>query len=465
VTRVLPKVALAAATVAIGTVLVGVSSASALATGAVPNVVIILSDDQPVGTVGRMPYVGSKFKRRAVFFRNAMVPTSNCCPSRASLLTGLFPHTTRVLSNAPPHGGWPVFHDRGLEDRTIAVALHEAGYRTGLIGKYMNHFLHRARAGYVPPGWDTFLTFTGHVGYYNYGLTNGQSYGRKPRDYSTDVLRRAAVRFINSVPSEQPLFLYFAPFGPHRPSLPAPRHEGSWSGRLPSYHPPSVTAGVDDKPPWIRALAPQAQSTIDATREDVQETLMSVDGAVKAIVQALAQAGRISNTLVIYTSDNGVLMGDHHVLQRKNLPYDRSTRVPMLVRWHAHTRPGTTDRRLALNVDIAATVAGAAGIDLPTEGLSLLGSEQRGGFPVESARRGRSDSPPDRPAYCGYRTPNWMYVRYASGDRELYSYKRDPWEIHNLESSRRFRTQLRSLKARAKASCSPVPPGYSWRLR
>jgi arylsulfatase A-like enzyme len=429
-----------------------------------PNVVIILSDDQPIGTVGRMPYMGSQFERNGVFFRNAMVPTANCCPSRASLLTGLFPHTTRVLSNAPPYGGWPAFSEQGLEDRTIAVALHNRGYRTGLIGKYMNHFLAQASAGYVPPGWDIFLTFTRKVGYYDYGLTDGQSYGSKPRDYSTDVLRKAAVRFIDSTPSERPLFLYFTPFGPHRPSIPAPRHEGSWR-RLPSHHPASVTADVDDKPPWIRALAPVPQAQIDLARENVQETLMSVDDAVKAIVRALARSGRLSNTLIIYTSDNGVLMGEHRLLQHKNLPYDRMTRVPMLVRWDGHARPGTTDRRLALNVDVAGTVAAAAAIDFPSEGLNLLGSEQRGGFPVESAPTGRSDSSPHRPAYCGYRTRNWLYVRYASGNRELYSYKRDPWEVNNLAGRPRWQTWQHRLRALAVKTCSPVPPEFAWPSR
>jgi N-acetylglucosamine-6-sulfatase len=428
---------------------------------AAPNVVVILSDDQPVGTVGRMAAVKSDLQEQGISFRNAMVPTSNCCPSRASLLTGLFAHDTRVFGNGPPYGGWPEFQAQGLEDKTIAVALHHAGYRTGLIGKYLNRFGAQASAGYVPPGWDTFLTFK-NLGYYNYGLSDGTFHGSAPRDYSTDVLRKAALGFIRSVPAQQPLFLYFAPFGPHRPSTPAPRHKGVWRGRLPSYHPPSVTADLTGKPPWIAAVPRPPQWRIDVARAKIQESLMAVDDAAAAIVDTLAETGRLSKTLIVYLSDNGVFLGDHHLLLRKNLPYDRATRVPMIIRWDGHVIPNTKGWRLTLNVDVARTIATAAGVSMPADGVNLLGSDVRDGFPVESGPRGSGDNAPTRPAYCGFRTPEWLYVQYASGEQELYSYEADPWEVTNLAGRPRYQQRLNSLRTSAMETCAPVPPEFAW---
>lgn len=436
-------------------------SLCAAAVQAAPNVVVILSDDQPVGTTSRMTFVKSELQQRGIVYRNAMVPTSNCCPSRASILTGLFAHNTRVFGNGAPYGGWATFHAQGLENKTIAVALHDAGYRTGLVGKYMNHFQAQSVSGYIPPGWDTFLSFT-NVGYYNYGLNNGTFHGTRPRDYSTDVLRKAAVRFIKSAPVGRPLFLYFAPFGPHRPSTPAPRHTGLWQGRLPSYRPPSVTADLTGKPPWIAALRRPPQWRIDVARAKIQESLMSVDDAVASIVETLAEAGRLANTLIVYMSDNGVLLGDHHLLLKKNLPYDQSTRIPMIIRWDGHVVPNTKDWRLALNVDVAGTVARAAGISFASDGIDLLGTQVRDGFPVESGPRGASDNSPTRPAYCGFRTPEWLYVQYASGEQELYSYEADPWEVTNLAGRLRYKQRLESLRASAVDTCFPVPPEFAW---
>jgi N-acetylglucosamine-6-sulfatase len=410
-----------------------------------------------------MPALSRMIREKGVLFRNAMVPTSNCCPSRASILTGLYAHSTGVYSNQAPHGGWRTFHDQGMERRTIALALHNAGYRTGLVGKYLNGgFTAQAAAGYVPPGWDYLLTFTDRVGYYNYSLTDGRTHGSLPRDYSTDVLRRGAVRFIRSTPAEQPLFLYFAPFGPHRPYTPAPRHRGDWAGRLPSYRPPSVTENVGDKPPWIRQYPRVRQSRIDSKLARAQEALMSVDEAVGRITGALEDTGRMSNTLFIFLSDNGLLMGEHHLFSRKNLPYKWSTSIPMIARWDGHVAPNSVDWRLALNVDLAVTIAHAVGVRKTTEGLDLLGPDRREGFPLEATKRYPRDSAPDRPAYCGYRDPRWLYVQYATGEQELYSYEVDPHELQNLAGDVRYKQQLDSLRARAVASCLPLPPDFAW---
>ena len=166
-----------------------------------------------------MPNVWKHVVQKGRRYPNAMVPTSLCCPSRASILTGLYAHSTKVWSNVP---GWRAFRDAGMEQRTVAGWLDGAGYRTGLVGKYLNWF----PGSSTPPGWHTWHSFIGANGsFYDYQLLNTDgsvtSYGSAPSDYSTDVLRRYAVGFLRSTPTDRPLFLYFAPFAPHAPATPA----------------------------------------------------------------------------------------------------------------------------------------------------------------------------------------------------------------------------------------------------
>ena len=170
----------------------------------------------------------------------------------------------------------------------------------------------------------------------------------------------------------------------------------------------------------------------------------------------------MDNTLMIYLSDNGMMLGEHHLLEWKNLPYWWSTTIPMVVRWDGHVGRNSTDTRLALNVDLATTISRATGAPMQTEGLDLLGPRRRGGYPLEAARPLRFDSLPNHPAYCGFRTARFMFAQYANGFRELYDYARDPHELTNRAYDRRHRERVRILRARARATCSPRPPGFSW---
>src|SRR4051794_17332639 len=177
-----------------------------------PTIVIVLTDDQRIATIGptRMPHVWSTLRRLGTSYPNASIPTSLCCPSRASILTGLYAHSTRVFSNMLPYGSWDLFHSQGLEDHTVAVALHDAGYHTALVGKYLNgSFPTALAAGYTPPGWDDFVSFTTSPNYYDYALNDGRTYGEDPADYSTDVLAAHAEQIVRDAPRKQPLFLYF----------------------------------------------------------------------------------------------------------------------------------------------------------------------------------------------------------------------------------------------------------------
>jgi arylsulfatase A-like enzyme len=193
----------------------------------------------------------------------------------------------------------------------------------------------------------------------------------------------------------------------------------------------------------------------------MQESLESVDEAVARTVQALRDAGRLDNTLIVFTSDNGLMLGEHRLFVRKNVPYRWSTDVPLVLRWDGHVAAGARDRRLALNVDIAATVASAAGISMPTEGLNLLGAVRRDGYPLEATRY-RLARKSLRPPYCGYRTRRYMFARYNGGFEELYDYRRDPQELTNVANRPRYEDVVTGLRERAHAECSPTPPGFSW---
>jgi arylsulfatase A-like enzyme len=445
---------------ALALLVAAVGSAAAQAPAAdPPNVVIVLTDDQRTGTLGpeRTPAIWNLIRRRGVSYPQAFIPTSVCCPSRASILTGLFAHSTGVYSNTTADGGgWPAFYANGMEDRTLAVALHDAGYRTGLVGKYLNGG--PPFPGHVPPGWDVFAEVPG--GYYDYTFA-GQAYGSAPEDYSTDVLRGAAIGFIGDTPPGQPLFLYFAPYAPHAASIPAPRHEDAWKGRVNvSRLPPSFRENLRDKPPWIRRLRKVTgrHRYVDVL-ERRQEAMMAVDEAVAALVGELRTTGRLRNTLIVFLSDNGVLLGEHRLYGFKNFPYRMATQVPMLARWDGHIEPGSTYRAPALNVDLAPTIAHAAGVAMTTEGIDLLGPKRRRGFPLE----GKDWQHAPRlvvPAFCGYRTSRFVYARYATGDEELYDYRRDPYELENAVG--RLPRIRGYLEGRARAACSPVPPGFTW---
>lgn len=437
------------------------SPGRATARTALPDVVLVMTDDQRLETLAGMPRTRRLLVDRGTWFRRAMVPTPLCCPSRVSMLTGLFAHDTGVWGNGDVGGtaigGWPRFRHTGGERHTLASALAARGYRTALIGKYLNYFGSHARAGYRPPGWDVFAAMmSDHGSYYRYRLSGGRWHGTRPADYSTDVLRRRAVSVVRSTPRHRPLLLYLAPFAPHFPYLPAPRHVGVLGGRPVAFGAVPPTEDLTRKPAWLRDRPSYTAPQVAAVREGQEESLLAVDEAVGAVARALARTGRLRTTLFVFTSDNGYLWGEHtHV--GKDAPYRQALSVPLVLRWDGHVPPGAVDDRLALNVDVTATIVRAAGARLTTDGLDLVGSARRRGFVVEA-----TDGYGGRPAYCGWRTARWLYVRYGTGEEELYDYRRDPGETTNLAGTPGRSSVLRRWRRAAESACRPTPPGFRW---
>ncbi len=446
----------------LGIVLALAPVGSARAQAPPPDIVVVVTDDQRFDSLWAMPVVRAELVARGASFRDAFVVNPICCPSRASILTGAYSHTTGVYRQAPPYGRWEWFPDGS----TLATWLDDAGYTTALVGKYLDGYQHAALTGVVPPGWDRWVAFV-HAAYHDYTLTvdgTVRAYGSAPSDYSTDVLGREAAAIVRA--ARGPLFLYLAPAAPHGPAPPAPGDEGAFADLAP-WRPPSYDeSDVTDKPAWVRALPlldAAERERIDTLRRNQYASLLSVDRAVGAVLDALRKTGRLENTLIVYTSDNGIAWGEHR-WSKKEAPYEEVIRVPLVVRWDAGgVRPGSSPDGPALNVDIAPTIAEAVGVAAPgAEGVSLL--------PV---LRGSAEGPPRQdfliehlegtnpvPTYCAVRSLGWTYVRYTDGEEELYDLGSDPWQLQNLARDPAAADVREAMRSRLQALCDPPPPGY-----
>ncbi len=425
------------------------------------NVVVIVTDDQRWDAMSHMPNVQSDLVDHGVTFTNGFVVNPQCCPSRASIFTGQYSHGTGVYKNFPPHGGYAAFDDRS----TVATWLHGAGYDTALIGKYLNGY----HGKYIPPGWDHWMgtnDLPAGIAYYDYHVNeNGtiHHYGSKPKDYGSTVLGSKAASFILHAPS--PFFLYFALSAPHSPATPPPDYRHRFSN-LKKWRPLSYNEGdVSDKPPWVRALpklSASRRASIDLFRKDQYRTLLGTDDAIGRVINALRQTGRLSNTLIIFMSDNGLLWGEHRFTS-KRAAFEESIRVPFVVRYDPLVQTPRVDPRLVLNIDVAPTLAALAGVPAPNaDGMSLLqplrypfSVQWRTDFLVEHL----AENSTDIPTYCAVRNEQYMYVDYASGSQELYDLTNDPFELNNQAKNPAFGSILTSMRARLAELCVPPPPG------
>jgi len=450
-----------------------------------PNVIVLMTDDQTVETLRVMPNVRRLIGDEGVTFDASYVSFSLCCPSRATFLTGQYAHNHGVLSNRPPDGGYYKLDSAN----TLPVWLQRSGYETVLVGKYLNAY------GYlnpieVPPGWSEWRATVdpSSYNYFNYTLNEGGTLIRfldLPWQYQTDVIGERAVEIVQRrAPEAAPYFLWVSFLAPHanamegqppppgRPfgvPVPAPRHDGAFAGEpLPT--PPSFNEpDVSDKPAAIRALAGIDERLAGFMQENYRrrlESLLAVDEAVAKIVDAAARSGELANTLIVFTSDNGYLIGEHRIPNGKVLPYEPSVRVPLLVRGPGIPR----GRRLGQpvwNGDLPATILDLAQASpgRPQDGRSLVplfrDQERDWGrdLLLESlSGEGRQSR------YTAIHTPWYMYAEYATGDRELYDLRGDPDQLDSLHDSvslapvrDELARRLRALRPCAAAGCLAAP--------
>jgi arylsulfatase A-like enzyme len=406
-----------------------------------PNIILILADDLDAEAIAFMPQLHSLLTDQGVSFPNYFANVPLCCPSRASILRGQYAHNHQVLTNRAPEGGFLKFRNLGHEASTIATWLQDAGYRTVLLGKYLNGYPDNDET-YIPPGWDEWYAVVNGL-YFNYRLNeNGQlvQYTTRERDYETDVLASKAANFIRRTAPAAPFFIYLVPNAPHGPLIPAPRHQNEFMD-MSAPRPPSFNeSDVNDKPMWVRNLPILNAADIAQIDEDYRKRLqmmLAVDDMIKTLVDTLEALNELDQTYIFFSSDNGFHQGEHRIAVGKNTVYEESIHLPLIVRG-PDVPTGETRPQLVSVVDIAPTFAELAGATIPefVDGHSLLPLLNI--FPPADGWRNavliehwvnRDEGIPE---FQALRTGSTIYVEYETNEREFYRLQNDPFELENL---------------------------------
>lgn len=432
-----------------------------------PNIVFVLTDDLSTNLVTPqfMPNL-TALEHDGATFTNYFVSDSLCCPSRASIFTGRLPHDTGVYNNTGPNGGDKAFNDHGDENSTIATDLHAAGYRTAMMGKYLNRY---TMSTPTPPGWDNWDVADWGYPEFNYTLKENQQvvhYGgpnQKGKDnYLTDVLSGLAGSFVSGMAANhasQPFFLEVATFAPHSPYTPAPKYANLYPGLK---YPKTPAFGVANTaaPDWLAdfpALGPKQQAEIATDFRLRAQDMKSVDDLIGSLVSTLRATGALANTYFVFSSDNGLHMGEHDMMPGKLTAFDTDIHVPLIV-VGPRVPAGSKIGAFAENVDLRSTLDALAGAS-PSEGvdgrsLTPLLFPQPGapatpaGWPqgVLVEHMGPVTDQPDEPdkpeansgnppSYEALRLSNALYVEYSTGEHEYYNLNRDPYELHNVYAS------------------------------
>jgi arylsulfatase A-like enzyme len=409
-------------------------------------------------------------------FRNALSPYPLCCPARATIVTGQHAHNHGTQTDKGDHGGYGAFASAGRESSTIATWLKAAGYRTILIGKYINGYPSGSPT-HVPPSWDDWHGVFGRndgdesdLQYYDYFVNdNGTTthHGEDSPDYQTDVVTAKALSALRQVPSGQPFFMYLAPHAPHAPAIPAPRHAGLFGGVAAPRTPAWNEADMTDKPDWLREYPPfteRDEAEIDALFRDRVACMQAVDDMIEQLVQELAAEGRLAGTYIVLASDNGFILGPHRFTHGKEAPYEESIRVPLLVRGPG-IPAGQRRDGLVQNVDYAPTFvewARAASPELDGRSFAELlqtgsSAQWRRDVLLEHWKTGKGKGA--IPDFFGVRTDDYAYVEYSTGEVELYDVHADPYERANQVYAnptallQQLADRVATLKACRGASC------------
>ena len=409
------------------------------------NVIFILVDDQRYDFLSyldhpwiKTPHIDA-LAEHSLYFNNAFVTTSLCSPSRASILTGLYTHDHQVLDNATP---------LPPDLPTFPKVLQQAGYHTAFIGKW-----HMGGNNDAPrPGFDHWVSFKGQGRYFDPALNvDGKQVSH--RGYTPDILTDYATAFIQSRKgNDQPYFLYLSHKSIHEDFSPAPRHKGTYKDlEIPR---PASFADTDQnyegKPLWLKR---QRKSWHGAERDysiqnygdyetffrKYSECMLAVDESIGRISQSLEEMGALEETVIIYFSDNGYMMGEHGLID-KRVMYEPSIRVPSFVHCPDLIPESRIEEKFILNVDFAPTIIDLAGAEIPSnmKGASFVpiiyqreNTKWRDAFVYEYFI---DPYTPHTPTIFGLRTEDYSYMTYHGvwDLFELYDMKKDPAQRHNL---------------------------------
>ncbi|MGH7640354.1 MAG: sulfatase family protein [Candidatus Dormibacteria bacterium] len=439
-----------------------------------PNIVFVLTDDLSSNLVTPefMPHLWA-LEHQGATFANYFVTDSLCCPSRASIFTGRYPHDTGIWANLGPEGGYRTFQRLGDDDSTLATDLASAGYRAAMMGKYLNRY-----HIFDPPapGWDVWDVADWGYPEFSYGMRQGDRevrYGGRHQpghdNYLTDVLSRLAQGFVANTVRQHPstpFYLEVATFAPHSPFTPAPRYAHLYP-KLRYPVTPAFDAANVNPPLWLGQRKPLTSAQIRLINKDFRkraESVKSVDDMIGALVAELKREHRFRNTYFFFSSDNGLHMGEHRLMPGKLTAFDTDIHVPLIV-VGPRVPADSGIAGFAENIDLRSTFDALAGTkpSEPVDGRSLTPllfnpsspqSVPKGwpqGVLVEHHGPDVNPEDPDFPSsgsgnpnsYEALRLPQALYVEYQDGEREYYDLATDPYEIDNIYKS------LSSSRARA----------------
>lgn len=398
--------------------------ASATHGGVKPNILIILTDDQRWDMMAVLKKTRRWFGGEGTTYPFAFATTPLCCPSRASIMTGQYAHNTRVETN--------VDAERLDQRATMQRYLQDAGYRTAIVGKYLNAW------DRDPPYFDDWAIFGSSAAGYRDAVFNINGQRQVVNRYSTDFIAARSLRLLQSYETDdaQPWLMYVTPFAPHAPYEPSNQFRRADVPRL-VRTPAMMEEDRSDKPMWVQLKRAKRVKPHKIWLQQ-ERMLLSVDRLVDRLLSTLDELGERGPTMIFFLSDNGFLMGEHG-LQQKHSPYTASVKIPMYARWPGHFGPREVDDRLVANIDIAPTVYDAAGVEpdtaYPVDGRSLLdNSWERDRMLLEYSRREERAVP----TWASYRTEDFQYVEYYDEDleevtfREYYDLVSDPFQLTNL---------------------------------
>ncbi len=450
--------------------------------GAQPNIVFVYTDDQDYASFKRrfMPHTFAEIVDRGTTFTNFYDATPLCCPARAGVLTGQYGHNNGVLANKPGYG------DLSGNDNVLPVWLQRAGYKTAIVGKFLNGYESAVDdKDDVAPGWDLWSVEIGNGrGYYNFKLAvNGKQRKETYKGrYLTDVINQRAEEDIRHLSGPDPFFLWVTQSAPHveninansggpcgGESVPPKRDLGRFAGTPLPRLPGVLEKDVSDKPEIVSgqpAIGPARRRVIRHRYECRVETLPAVDRGVAGIVKTLRQTGELADTILVFSSDNGTFQGQHRLPGGKGLAYDEAAHLPLAIRvppkFNGRRGSPASVSSMTANIDYAPSFVDWAG----TETCPVTGDcrvmDGRSWLPL--LRGGESAFPVNRPiateldlakdsvasgrgiscAYQGVRNERFLFIRHTSlpdlatgvceptDTRELYDRVHDPFELRNL---------------------------------
>ncbi len=407
------------------------------------NVIFILSDDHRfdfMSFMGNPPFLKTpnmdRMAHQGAHLQNAFVTTSLCSPSRATILTGMYAHKHKVVDNQSPVQEELIYFPQYLQ---------QAGYETAFMGKW--HMGEKKGNDMPRKGFDKWVSFKGQGEYFDPQL-NVDGKRIRVKGYITDILTEYALDWLKR-DRNKPFFLYLSHKAVHAMFKPSPKYRGKYENE-PVPHPPSMAdtpENYEGKPLWVRLQRHSwhgvdymyyNQIDFDTYVRRYCETLLSLDDSIGRILDFLEESGLADDTVVLYMGDNGLMMGEHGLIDKRQM-YEESIRVPLLAYAPGLIEPGTKVSQMVLNIDIAPTILDLAGLEAPdymdgTSFLPLLKGQQspwRDRFYYEYYWERAF---PMTPTVFGVRTNRFKYMYYWGvwDTEELYDIQNDPHEMHNL---------------------------------